>query len=129
MAGMNLRRALIALVVPILLLAGCGDNSDAESASDPTPTESAVTETTKSADRLPDCADVWQDGETMPAGYRGCLDGDTKVARESRYCEFGKPLLTYADRFYAVPRGTIHEVRGSLEKDRGYRRALASCTA
>lgn len=129
MAGMSLRRALVAIVVPILLIAGCGDDSDADRASDPTPTESVATETTEAADLWPDCAKVWQDGETLPARYRGCLDGDTEVARESRYCEFGKPLVTYADRFYAVPRGTIHEVQGSLEKDRGYRRALASCTA
>ncbi len=48
---------------------------------------------------------------------------------QSRSCSFGRPLVTYADRFYAVPTGVIHETDGPLKQDRGYRSALASCTA
>jgi hypothetical protein len=70
---------------------------------------------------------VWRDGVTLPHTYAGCVAGGDEVAVQDRPCEFGKRLVTYADHFYAVRSGTIHRTRGPLEKDRGYRAAMASC--
>jgi hypothetical protein len=145
---MRTRLVIAALAIPMALLSACGsdDGGDAtdpgastsasetpsESASD-TPTEAPpTTEPTETADPTADwpaCDGVWSDGAQLPHGYKGCKEGDTAVKAESRGCSFGRPLVTYADRFYGVPSGLIHETMGSLKKDPGYRSALASCTA
>ena len=51
------------------------------------------------------------------------------MAADSRPCSFGRPLVTYAERFWAVPSGVIHEASGPLKKDPAYRSDLKSCTA
>lgn len=76
----------------------------------------------------PACGEVWVEDARMPGGYAGCREGDTAVPAEKRGCAFGRPLITYADRFWGVPTGTIHEAGGPLERDRAYRSDLASCT-
>jgi hypothetical protein len=38
-------------------------------------------------------------------------------------------MVSYGDRFYAVLGGTIHAAESSLDDDRGYRNAVASCRA
>jgi hypothetical protein len=144
---MRTRLVIAALAIPMALLSACGDDdgdasdpgpssdspSDAsESATDtPTaPTDDPTVEPTKdpSAD-WPKCASVWRDGSRLPRAYKGCREGDVGVKGDSRYCSFGRPLVIYADRFYAVPTGVIHETPGPLKKDSGYQSALASCTA
>jgi hypothetical protein len=145
---MRTRLVIAALAVPLALLSACGDDdggdaTDTEetpSASSPTspsadatetsePTQPTETETTDPSDGWPDCGQVWRDGATLPRGYDGCREGDQTVDADARSCSFVRPLVVYADRFYAVPSGTIHETAGPLKKDRGYRSALASCTA
>ncbi len=153
---MRTRRLLAALALPLALtgLAACGDDGDSatepsgasagESAGDPAssdspepgPTddasESASTEPSETADPAadwPECGATWADEQKLPRGYRGCREGDQAVKAESRYCSFGRPLVTYDDRFWAVPTGVIHEASGSLEKDPAYRSDLKSCTA
>jgi hypothetical protein len=121
---------VIALVGAVAL-AGCGSESGGGSASEST-TSAAPSPTESEASPVPDgpaCGEVWQDGRTLPGGYKGCREGDAYVRAERRYCEFGKPLITYADHFYAVRAGRIHETSSSLERDRGYKSALASCMA
>lgn len=144
---MRFRLVLAALALPVALLSACGDD-DGDDAADPgspsagtsdspsasaseTPTEPTEepTETEDPSADWPRCATVWRDGSRLPRGYRGCREGDTAVKADSRGCSFGRPLVIYADRFYAVPSGVIHETPGPLAKDRGYRSALASCTA
>ncbi len=144
---MRTRLVIAALAIPVALLSACGsdDGGDAtdpeastgasqtpsESASD-TPTDAPTEEPTETEDPTADwpaCDSVWSDGAKLPPGYRGCKEGDTAVKAESRGCSFGRPLVTYADRFYGVPSGVIHETAGPLKKDPGYRSALASCTA
>jgi hypothetical protein len=144
---MRTRLVLAALALPVALLSACsdddgGDGAEPTASSTPsetasemaeptaptTPTETATATEDASAD-WPQCADVWQDGGRLPRGYQGCREGDTAVPADARGCSFGRPLVTYAGRFYAVPSGVVHETSGPLAKDRGYRSAMASCTA
>jgi hypothetical protein len=147
---MRTRLVIAALAVPVALLSACGSDdggatepeastsasdtpseSPSESATD-TPTEAPTETPTETADPTADwpaCDSVWADGARLPHGYKGCKKGDTAVKADSRGCSFGRPLVTYADRFYGVPSGIIHETMFSLKKDAGYRSALASCTA
>jgi hypothetical protein len=146
---MRTRLVLAALALPVALLSACSDDDGgdgaepaASSTSSETASEMATDEPTApttptgtasatedvSAD-WPQCAEVWQDGGRLPRGYQGCREGDTAVPADARGCSFGRPLVTYAGRFYAVPSGVVHETSGPLAKDRGYRSAMASCTA
>ena len=143
---MRTRLVIAALALPVALLSACGDDnggdatdsapsSDAPSESESesgTPTEDPSESATEAEDPAADwlmCADVWEDGARLARGYQGCVDGETAVAADSTGCSFGRPLVTYADQFYAVPSGIIHQTAGPLEDDRGYRSAMASCRA
>ena len=139
---MRFRLVIAGLAIPMALLSACGD--DGADATDPgasasTPSEPASetpadtpTETTETADPSADwpaCKSVWKDGARLPGRYAGCREGGEGVKADKTYCSFGRPIVTYADRFYGVPTGIIHETPGRLEKDRGYRSAMASCRA
>ena len=120
------------------LLAGCSGDDPDSTATDPagetssataSPTESATSEPTESEEpKEPQCADVWVDGAKLPGGYQDCYEGDQRVKADGRYCEFGKPLITYDNSFWAVPGGIIHEVEGKLLDDAGYRDSLHKCS-
>jgi hypothetical protein len=137
----SLRAALGAVgVAAVLLTSACGSESDEpadttaeESTSQsPSPSESPETsdETTPTAPPgTPACADVWQEGATLPRSYSGCTEGDTYVERSAIGCSSGQRLIRYDDRFYSVPGGTVQQARPSLAKDKAYRKDLASCTA
>jgi hypothetical protein len=129
-------RSLLGVIVLLgaVSLAGCGsesstgeDGSAAESTSNASSSPSASE--ASSVPEGPACDAVWQDGATLPGRYRGCRQDDTYVKADKRYCEFGKPLITFEDHFYAVRAGRIHETASSLEGDRGYKSAMASCMA
>lgn len=97
----------------------------------PTPIESqtpTASPTEEVGADWPACGEVWVDDARMPGGYAGCREGETAVPAEKRGCAFGRPLITYDDRFWGVPTGVIHEADGPLERDRAYRSDLASCT-
>ena len=144
---MRTRLVIAALAIPMALLSACGDDNgdatdpgsssdssnDASESPAETPTgateEPSVEPTEDPSADWPKCATTWRDGSRLPRAYQGCREGDTGVKADSRFCSFGRPLVTYADRFYAVPTGVIHETSGPLKKDRGYQSALASCTA
>ncbi len=134
----------------LLVLAGCGDDDPSATASDPsasdepstsepaseTPSSDEPTEPSEPAESsepavpLPPCSEIWvDDGRKLPAPYRGCSENGTDVPAAARECSFGKPLVTYGGRFYAVPRGPINRTERPLAKDPDYRSALASCTA
>ena len=134
----------------VLLLGGCGDDtaddpaatgsdaSDSPSASvetsepsEPSPSASPI-EPTETAEALPDwpaCADVWVEGAKLPGDYKGCLEGETAVKAKNRYCEFGKKLVTHADRFWAVRGGKVNDANGPLKDSQDYQDDLASCRA
>jgi hypothetical protein len=130
---------LVALALALVTLAGCGDDdtSATDAGSDPTtsastpsesatPTESATAEPEPAG---PSCDEVWVDGAKLPGGYQDCYAADGKrMKANGRYCEFGKPLVTYADSFWAVPGGPVHEVEGALLDDPDYTQALRKCS-
>ncbi|MDQ4051578.1 MAG: hypothetical protein M3237_02620 [Actinomycetota bacterium] len=139
---MRTRLVIAALAIPVAMLSACGEDdgdasdpgssasSPSESASD-TPTDTP-TEPAKTADPSADwpaCKSVWKDGARLPGGYAGCREGAEGVKADKTGCSFGRPIVTYVDRFYGVPSGIIHETPGPLEKNRGYRSAMASCLA
>lgn len=93
------------------------------------PSEQTTSEAVDPSADWPACGRVWRDEEQLPRGYRGCTDGDEAVPADSRSCSFGRPLVTYADRFWGVPSGVIHQADGPLEDDRRYRSDMASCRA
>lgn len=125
---------LAALLLPVALLAGCGGDDGDAAATDPAPAPSSSTATpteSPSASETPQgrlCDEVWVAGAKLPGGYQSCYLDDKRVKANGRYCEFGKSLITYDGRFWAVPGGPIHEVPGKLLDDTNYRDALASCS-
>ena len=137
-----LARVVGALALVVVTLAGCGGDEGEGTATDPAaqtssasvaPTES-TSEASASEDpeepkepKEPQCAEVWVDGAKLPGGYQDCYDADKRVKADGRYCEFGRPLVTYAGRFWAVPGGLIHEVDGKLLDDAKYRDSLRKC--
>lgn len=148
---MRLRGALVAFALPVVLLSACGDDTgsddaalsdgeasasvsesasagDSASGSPKTGSPSTEPSDTSAPPEAPACETVWQGGATLPAPYVGCYEGEEFIAPTKQMCGFGKPLVTYAQRFYAVPDGRIHETQG-LDGDKGYARDYGSCTA
>jgi hypothetical protein len=132
----------------VLLLGACGDDtaddpsaadgagaSESPSASvdtsepaEPSPSASPI-EPTEAAP-LPDwpaCADIWVEDARLPGDYQGCLEDETAVKAKNRYCEFGKKLVTHADRYWAVRGGKVNDAKGPLMDSKDYRDDLASC--
>jgi len=146
MSSRNRAAAAATLLTVLVALAGCGSEDSTSTASDPTgssaspdvsgaapttsPSPASEPATTGASDMpvaLPACADVWVAGGTVPRGYEGCLDGNETVAADGRYCEFGKPLLTFQRSFYAVPGGPVQTIDQPMLKDPRYRDALRKC--
>lgn len=131
--GWRAHAVALVLVVPALLT-GCGDDEAApQGAADPTsssPSSPSASEEESSAPAdAPACGDVWSEGSTLPRRYQGCVDGGTFVEADARPCSSGQRMVRYADHFYGVLGGTVHETAQPLGKDRGYRAAMRSCTA
>ncbi|MGI8646532.1 MAG: hypothetical protein ACR2JD_09475 [Nocardioides sp.] len=133
---------LVVLAFVLVALAGCGGDDGStvtDPGSDPSTTETTTEATPSASDSAtaspsesatpkgPQCADMWVDEAKLPGGYQDCYDGDQRVKADGRYCEFGKKLITYDNRFWAVPAGPIHEVSGKLLDDVDYRDALMKC--
>jgi hypothetical protein len=136
---MRTRALLAALALPLALATGCGGDTSGTSsgaAKDPasgTATATAMASASASPTKPPQpkgplCTDVWQPGSPLPGGYEGCYEGARLVKPNSRYCEFGKSLFTYADHYYAVPHGPVQKTAKVLLKDAGYRDVLLKCS-
>ena len=116
----------MALALPLALATACGNDSD--TATDTSPTTAAPSSASSRPDPSPQCDTVWVAGESLPGGYQGCYEGTKLVKASGRYCEFGKPLITYDERFYAVTHGRIIEANQSFAKDARYQDTLAKCS-
>lgn len=92
--------------------APAGDSSDAPSAG--------------AAGGLPDCADVWAPGATLPARYRGCTEEGVEVPRDALACSSGQTLVQYQDRF-AVLGGTVRGGSEPLAQNEEYAASVARC--
>jgi len=138
------------LVLSLSALAACGSDDDAgaqdpvgetsSAAPAPSPDESATpsqtpsgsataapAETTPAVPTLPACSEVWVAGARMPGSYEGCLEGETTVPADGRYCEFGKPIFSYGRDMYAVAGGPVNVTERPLMRDPSYRQALEAC--
>lgn len=122
------------LAVALSALTGCGDASD--TGQDPGPaSSSAPSESSGSAaaDVPPDapaCSETWVEGHTIARSYQGCVDdAGAYVARDAVGCSSGQRLVTYGDRFWGFPGGTVFEAAGTLDQDREYRAATRRCAA
>lgn len=94
-----------------------GSSEPSEPASEPVP------------EGTPECSAVWQEGAALPRTYAGCADPDGYVERDVLACSSGQRMVRYADRFYGVLGGTIHQASGPLEQDRDYMAAIRRCRA
>jgi len=120
------RTFLTVLVLTLgLVLGGCGDDTVAEP--DATPESTATSAGTTPLPDGPACEEVWADGQDLPQSYRGCVEGSAWVAADSRRCESGQVIVTYADRYYGAKGAVVNDMGGSLEDDKQYQRALRSC--
>ena len=125
-------RLAAALLVGVLGLSACGSESGSTTAEDAT---SPVAESDSTDDAsedpgssLPECGEVWQAGVRLPTGYKGCAEDGEPVKPDRIRCSFGLVIVTYDDRFYAVPGDQINESE-SLENDRDFTRTVNSCQA
>ncbi|WP_203336834.1 hypothetical protein [Nocardioides limicola] len=111
-------RHLTVAAVAALAVSGCGSGSE-PGAADPEPE--------RPGEAAPDCAALWVDGGTLPEEYDGCVADGVLVEADGFPCEFGIPLFTYADRYYAVAGGRINETDGPLANSEQYLNAFDSC--
>lgn len=104
-------------------LAACGQagqGSTAATSDGASPSEQVRTD-------APSCEQVWREGERLARGYRGCLEEGTFVPRDVLACSSGQRLVRYADRWYAVLGGIVHEASTPLDRDREYVADARSC--
>ena len=134
-----MRRAVLVLVLPLALLAGCGGR-DASTATDdpasqsPAPSHSSKPSSTPSSapskdPTSPRCGAVWSQDATLPGQYQGCATSAGWVEAEDRMCSTGAKIVTYADHFWAVRGHRIERAHPTLLKDARYRHLLAQCSA
>jgi len=110
-------------------LAGCGEE-DAAPAAEPTAAASTSTSpsaSTKAAPEPEDCQDVWG-GRKLPRSYPGCLRNGELVKAAKLFCSSGQVIVTFDDRYYAVPGGPVNDV-GTLKKSKQFQQASRSCSA
>jgi hypothetical protein len=123
---MTHRHLLAGAALLVVALSACAEDS---SNGDDGPAAQRSTSAAPDPAPSPQCDEVWVKDQELPRPYDGCYDESQRVAPDGHLCEFGRPIVTYADRFYAVPGGTIHQTDGPLADDRGYRSDMKSCMA
>ncbi|QIK75623.1 hypothetical protein [Nocardioides piscis] len=122
--------ALVALLATAALSA-CGDDSEVapttrESASDSPSVSSSESPLPDGA--IPECADVWVDGATLPKDYTACTSDGETVKPVKRTCGFGAKLLEHDGRYFAMLGKPISDA-GDLETNDDYQQLLSSCQA
>ncbi len=126
----KLASAILALCTATVLGA-CGNESGTdETASEPTSesSPSPADETSTESGGLPECADVWVDGQDLPKDYTACsTDGET-VKPVKRKCGYGAKFLEQDGRFYAMAGNQVTDA-GDLETSEEYQQLLATCQA
>lgn len=134
MASLRIRLvALLVAVFTVTALAACGNEADTDRASDTssespseTPSESPSEATEPGA--LPECADVWVDGQDLPKDYTACTtDGET-IKPAKKTCGYGATFIEQDGRFFAMKGNAITDA-GDLETSEEYQQLLATCQA
>lgn len=131
----SLRTKLASVLVTlcaVTVLGACGEESGGgeTSATDPTSqaSPSPAEETPTESGGLPECADVWVDGQDLPKDYTACsTDGET-IKPVKRTCGYGAKFLEQDGRFYAMAGKQVTDA-GDLETSEEYQQLLATCQA
>jgi Putative peptidoglycan binding domain len=78
---------------------------------------------------VPECADIWVDGKTLPADYEGCVGASGNLVLSAMLaCVDGSQFTTHEDLFFARVGGTITAGPGrSPETAAAYSKALSDC--
>lgn len=108
-----------------VLATGCGSRTGEQERADEQPSSSPGATSSAAAGEA--CSEVWVEGEKLPSRYDGCDDGGSFVSKDVLSCSSGQRMVRFDDHYYAVLGGTIHETESVLDKDVGYRDAVASC--
>ena len=121
--------ALVVLCVAPALGA-CGNESGSDRASEPTPSSTSESPTATSTEpgALPECADVWVDGQDLPKDYTACTSEGETVKPARKKCGYGATFLEQDGRFFAMAGNAITDA-GDLETSDEYQQLLATCQA
>lgn len=124
-----LRPALLGAAI-LLAIAGCtSDDSPNRDGSDPTATPSTSSSSTAAQPAGPDCADIWQAGETLPTNYTECVAGGVVGDQDVTECKDGTSLIAFANTFYAVTGGEIRKPDvAPMQDTEEYGNAFSACT-
>ena len=145
--AVRLGRSAAALLLPVVLIAGCGDKSASTATDGGSPSTSVSTEPTHDTSPskspsgspsettepphagAPRCSVVWRAGHRLDRRYTGCNTSVAFVERGGYSCSSGQRMVTYDSRFWSVLGGTIKQTSRTLVKDRRYLHDLHSCRA
>lgn len=109
------------------------DGTSASSSESPTetPTESstdASTDASTEPGALPECADVWVDGQVLPQDYKACTSEGETIKPVKKKCGYGSTFLEQDGQFFAMSGNEITDA-GDLETSDVYQQLLATCQA
>lgn len=120
-------RRLTTVAVLALALTACGGGDDEAEEGGTTAPETSESSSEAAEPAVPTCSDVWQEGQSLPADYEGCMDGETLVVATFLSCSDGRSLYTYEGvepNLFAFDTDAI-QVGGAA--DRAYSDAYGEC--
>ena len=127
---MKIAAALLTLCATAALGA-CGNESGTDDTASESTSESptnAPSETSTEPGALPECTDVWVDGQDLPKDYEACLSEGETIKPVKRRCGYGASFLEQDGRFYAMLGNRITDA-GDLETSDEYQQLLTTCQA
>ncbi len=132
--GMATLRIKIAAVLVALCatfaLGACGDESGTDEASESTSESTTETpsESPTEPGALPECSDVWVDGQDLPKDYTACTTEGETIKPAKKKCGYGATFYEQDGRFFAMLGNVITDA-GDLETSDEYQQLLATCQA
>lgn len=126
--------AVLVALCATTALGACGNETGTDEASDSTsesssetPSESP-TDTTTEPGALPECADVWVDGQDLPRDYKACTSEGETIKPAKKKCGYGATFYEQDGRFFAM-KGNVITDAGDLETSDEYQQLLTTCQA
>lgn len=119
------------VVVAVATFSAACTSSETEKDDPPSgATSSAPTSATRAPGVTgPDCAEVWQPGETLPADYTACADGATQGKQDVIECLDDTRLIVHDDVLWGVTGQEIVAPDASpLQDTERFGAAYATCT-